>query len=410
MPLLPLPAYEVPRNALLDLEPINRTIGEYRENSERLRRQGISQRAGRLAAQNDLKGAAGELFQGGELESGTKLLGVDQQRQQFDLEHNHRRAQQLAGVMQMIQAEPDPAKRTALYVQFKAAIPDFETGLNTVLPKELHGDLDTVIKFTIARAAGYRDPLDRKLKEAKLEESAADSFMKRRHGDYFEKQGAALQQKPQGQLKEVNGKLVFVSPDAREVREVYNAGQNFDKHPEFALKSAGFTTRMVDAEENVRRLMADPSKFNPTTAGTAIKNAMPETFANWALRSPEHQQYQQAAEQWIRAFLRKESGAAISKDEFARDFKVYFPQPGDGAETIAQKERARFEVARSMSEESRGFFPHASPQHHQRLQEWSGKDQGRLTQPAPTQQRPRAVNKQTGQMIEFDGRQWVPVR
>ena len=35
------------------------------------------------------------------------------------------------------------------------------------------------------------------------------------------------------------------------------------------------------------------------------------------------------AEQWIRAFLRKESGAAIGKDEFTRDFVVYFPQPGD---------------------------------------------------------------------------------
>lgn len=55
-------------------------------------------------------------------------------------------------------------------------------------------------------------------------------------------------------------------------------------------------------------------------------------------------QYFQAAMQFIRAKLRKESGATISPDEFAQDFEVFFPQPGDDGKTIQQKAQARQQI------------------------------------------------------------------
>jgi hypothetical protein len=53
------------------------------------------------------------------------------------------------------------------------------------------------------------------------------------------------------------------------------------------------------------------------------------------------QKFEQAANDWIRAKLRKESGAAIGKDEMESEFRTYFPMVGDSAEVIAQKAEAR---------------------------------------------------------------------
>lgn len=176
-----------------------------------------------------------------------------------------------------------------------------------------------------------------------------------------------LLQPQQPKYMEVNGKIV----DPASGRVAYDGGPNFDKLPEFSAKAAGFTSRMVEAEDNTRRITADPKKFDPTSVSTGmVRSMLPEAIGNVVARSPEMQQYEQSAEQWIRAFLRKESGAAIGKDEFTRDFKVYFPQPGDGPEVVKQKERARLDAMRSFQGETRGFFDHTSPQQSARLKGW----------------------------------------
>jgi hypothetical protein len=55
----------------------------------------------------------------------------------------------------------------------------------------------------------------------------------------------------------------------------------------------------------------------------------------------QQQQYQQAKMNFITAVLRKESGASIAPSEFETEDKKYFPQPGESAKTIAQKQKAR---------------------------------------------------------------------
>lgn len=63
------------------------------------------------------------------------------------------------------------------------------------------------------------------------------------------------------------------------------------------------------------------------------------------LRNKDNQQIKQAQEDWVRAKLRKESGAVISEEEMAREIRTYFPQPGDSDAVVAQKAAAR-ETAR----------------------------------------------------------------
>lgn len=70
------------------------------------------------------------------------------------------------------------------------------------------------------------------------------------------------------------------------------------------------------------------------------------------------QEYTQIARQWIRAKLRKESGAAIGKDEMAQEFTTYFPQYGDGPDVLKRKAAAREEATKGMIAESSGAYDH----------------------------------------------------
>lgn len=71
---------------------------------------------------------------------------------------------------------------------------------------------------------------------------------------------------------------------------------------------------------------------------SAIMNPLPGFMGG---PSSEQQQVDQARRNFITAVLRKESGAAISPAEFSNEEKKYFPQAGDTADVIAQKQAAR---------------------------------------------------------------------
>ena len=104
--------------------------------------------------------------------------------------------------------------------------------------------------------------------------------------------------------------------------------------------AAGFAQRMVAANQIIS--LPNIAAAAPG-AGSAIAGATPfvgEPLKN-LVQSPETQQYAQAARDWIRAKLRKESGAAIGVQEEAEEFRTYFPVPGDSAAVIKQKAEAR---------------------------------------------------------------------
>jgi surface antigen len=66
----------------------------------------------------------------------------------------------------------------------------------------------------------------------------------------------------------------------------------------------------------------------------------------------ELKQHMQAAEQFIGAVLRKQSGAAISAEEFDREYSKYFPKPGDDAKTIQNKKVAMNNALQSLIDEA----------------------------------------------------------
>lgn len=132
--------------------------------------------------------------------------------------------------------------------------------------------------------------------------------------------------------------------------------QELMKPPEFSgeqRQAAAFGDRLNKAEGVLSGI-----QFRPTAKQEAARKAaeglpfgesLLSTFS-----SKERQQYEQAKGQWIAAALRKESGAAIGKEEYDSFDKIYFPQPGDTAEVVAQKKTMRDGVADQMRFQSAG--------------------------------------------------------
>ncbi|MGL5582271.1 MAG: hypothetical protein ACRDCE_15105 [Cetobacterium sp.] len=71
-----------------------------------------------------------------------------------------------------------------------------------------------------------------------------------------------------------------------------------------------------------------------------------------------------AEKEWLSPVMRKDSGAAVSHNEWNNMGNIYFPRPGDSAEKIAQKQQAREIVTMSMN-------PNASPQLKQAVDAFS---------------------------------------
>lgn len=103
--------------------------------------------------------------------------------------------------------------------------------------------------------------------------------------------------------------------------------------------AAGYLMRMQEATKLLDQFEGKGS----ASYGSQVAGAIPLVggLARRAVMSPEQQQYRQAQEDWVRAKLRKESGASIAADEMEREIETYFPMPGDGKEVIAQKRKSR---------------------------------------------------------------------
>ena len=116
--------------------------------------------------------------------------------------------------------------------------------------------------------------------------------------------------------------------------------------------AAGFASRMVYANSVTSKLATGIApQFGEAVLGVVplIGKAIPEVIPQGVGGlSPERRQYLQAANNFIRANLRKESGAAIGADEWTAEFINYFPQYNDDAQTIKQKEIFRNILTQNM--------------------------------------------------------------
>jgi hypothetical protein len=123
------------------------------------------------------------------------------------------------------------------------------------------------------------------------------------------------------------------------------------KPTEGETNAAGFAGQMENAEAIIKQL---PSGSQPG-AGSAVAGSVPFLGGVFerGVQSPQTQQYKQAADAWIRAKLRKESGAAIGKEEMQKEYETYFPQINDTPLVIEQKATSR-QIATEAMKKSAG--------------------------------------------------------
>ena len=106
--------------------------------------------------------------------------------------------------------------------------------------------------------------------------------------------------------------------------------------PQNVYQAATYGKRVEDANKQMEDLMA--KGYDPTSAMASLENSAiyPER-----MRSNENKLMDQAQRNFVNSVLRRESGSAISASEFASARAQYFPQAGDTAEVLAQKQRNR---------------------------------------------------------------------
>jgi hypothetical protein len=103
--------------------------------------------------------------------------------------------------------------------------------------------------------------------------------------------------------------------------------------------AANFASIMQLATTNLDKFESTGTQTNRNQLAGAIP-LIGNTIASAAM-TPQQQAYAQAAQQWVRAKLRKESGASIGEKEMADEIRTFFPQPEDGPLVRAQKREAR---------------------------------------------------------------------
>jgi len=123
---------------------------------------------------------------------------------------------------------------------------------------------------------------------------------------------------------------------------------------EAEMKAAGYAQRMLTAEKTLTG-MADlgvsgqPSRTQAflQAGGSILPDSWAEGMAN-SLREPEQQVYNTSVADFINAFLRRDSGAAISAEEWARYAPMFTDRPSDSPEAKAQKRANRAAVTQMM--------------------------------------------------------------
>jgi hypothetical protein len=112
---------------------------------------------------------------------------------------------------------------------------------------------------------------------------------------------------------------------------------------EFQGKSAAFGLRATEADKILNALKYSPAAINSKASVSSwpiVGGALGAATNKFGLTQSD-QRAEQSQRDFINAVLRQESGAAIADSEFDNARKQYFPQPGDGADVIKQKARAR---------------------------------------------------------------------
>lgn len=120
----------------------------------------------------------------------------------------------------------------------------------------------------------------------------------------------------------------------------------------------GYLGRMRAAESAITKANFQPGVKDYAAGEYLYGSSGPLTgvIAN-QMMSKQSQQYFQSAADWVRAKLRKESGAVIRPEEMASEIRTYFPLPNDTPELVAQKAQARKQAEAQLEVMGGGAVP-----------------------------------------------------
>ncbi len=303
--------------------------------------QGAGILAGDQGALNALAGvdpSAAMAAQGNLLGMESTRLGMDQTRQQMAVldENNKRAAEEYARGLSKEQAAAEAAKIEAGVKQaLMAPTPEaFDALMVQIGQPDMVGQFENRDMLagqfmSVAEILKMTNPEGPEWRAATPEEAAANGAVA---GQINTKTGKFDAQNPP------SGFAVTTSPDGTTTIEQGPGVTNgrTGKPTEGSLASEGYLQRMKGAEE----IFAQLETQGTTALGWTDRPAVDTDFETMKLTEPE-QLLLQAQRDWVRAKLRKESGAVIGPDEMAAEIKQYFPQPGEGPKVVAQKKEAR---------------------------------------------------------------------
>ena len=170
-------------------------------------------------------------------------------------------------------------------------------------------------------------------------------------------------------------------------------------------KNAGFYLRMRGVGESLRAL----EKTGGPTMATSVAGSLPFIggYARQSAMTEDQQQYYNSAMAWIRAKLRKESGAVIGDDEAKEEWNTYFPVPGNTEKTIRQKERLRALAEEEMKISAGRAAGQVDAKYGQ---QGSSKKIEAASLPSASQYPGKiATDRQTGTRYKSDGKNWVRI-
>jgi len=144
------------------------------------------------------------------------------------------------------------------------------------------------------------------------------------------------------------GMSLTVDPATGQVS--FQQGNNIKPMTEGQSKDTTFAVRAEGALPLIDKYGDALTSLPESAAGS-----LPGGVGNY-LQSPEYQQAQQAGKEWLQAILRKDTGAAITKEETEEYGSVYLPRPGDSPDVLAQKKASR---TRALEALKAGMTPQA---------------------------------------------------
>jgi hypothetical protein len=211
------------------------------------------------------------------------------------------------------------------------------------------GDQALLRKYLEPQAAV--DPLDRQRKELELEKLRAEVA-----GVGGSGREALLKGAPSGTMwNDPNDPSKGVKP--------IPGAEKLSDPKEYQTKDAMLAERMLRSNDIIEKLMTPKTAggvgYDPTRGANAW--APDGGIMGGILNSGEWKQYQGAAREGIAAILRKDTGAAVTDQEFEWYFPMFYPQPNDDAQTVADKKARRQAAAQALRGSSGPAFDKMFP-------------------------------------------------